>query len=727
MAGVTVLALATVGAPQVAADRAARTEAIAPQVTYDGSRTDLSNLRMIDPAVPQGRRWNGHPVVRQYFATGTSSLTAPGVRQMPAAGEYVASPALVDLIDRDQSAAALFEGITRTGVIDSAGLVQPHELRAVMGISGDPRTPLLVEVEGFGGPPPQALEDTTNLNRLVSFFVLALVWLPVGAFIVVISRLSSQQRSRRARTLRQVGMSRRSVLLLHGVEAAVICTPAALAAALVYDRFVVRVDSVPGTQIGFFGGPARAGWLVSAIVIVLVIGTFAASAAVAIRRAFNTVGETTLTVQPAAALRRSRGTKILCGGLGLLILAPLLVKVVSGGIGFSSLWIGCVLVALGTGTTGAALVVQAMRSTSTRLSSASAFVGLRLGAVETGSLRLASMFSVIVILLLGGLAFMNVLNGGSSRGWDERLATQQHVPVVVNDLVGNLNLQDVRAIAPGTSAIETRQIQHGKQEIPVVFASCADLEKLTGVAVRDCSDRPQWIAAEGTPPRPKLSGAIRLPSGVNIQTPADSEAEIKMPGQAVPDVIRGALLIPADLAPVAPTYESANYLLLVKNANLERVMARLSSRSPQLQFDLGELDYHNPDTLLFPSQVRWLTVGTILGLLLGVAAIAAAGLGEAGQRSSRMRGLRILGARRQFILTSHLWSTVTPIATLGLASTIIGWLVCTAMKNVDDRAAVQPSTFAWTALGVLVAAFVVGLITFPAVTRRSAHNAAVEA
>lgn len=92
VAGVTVLALATVGAPQVAADRAARTEAIAPQVTYDGSRTDLSNLRMIDPAVPQGRRWNGHPVVRQYFATGTSSLTAPGVRQMPAAGEYVASP-----------------------------------------------------------------------------------------------------------------------------------------------------------------------------------------------------------------------------------------------------------------------------------------------------------------------------------------------------------------------------------------------------------------------------------------------------------------------------------------------------------------------------------------------------------------------------------------------------------------------------------------------------------
>lgn len=722
VAGVTVLALSTLGAPHVAADRAERTEAIAPQVNVDRSADDPRRLRMILPF--DGRRWNGHAVGRHYYARGSSSLAAPGVSRMPAPGEYVASPALVDLIERDGTVAALFGGMRRTGVIGSDGLVQPHELRAVVGISGHPRTPGLVEVDRFGGTPPWVVEDRANLNQLVAFFVLALIWLPVGAFILVISRLSSRQRSRRARSLRLVGASRRSVLLLHGLEAAVICAPGALVGAVVYDRLVTRMTSVPGTEIGFFGQPARAGWLVSALIAGLVVSAFAVPAAAAIQRSIDT-NETAVPSTPSSHSRRSWGLRALIAGVGLLVAAPLLLDL-AGGVGFSSLWVGCALVAVGVGATGSSLVGQMMRWAGGKAPLASALVGLRMGAVESSSIRLASLFSVIVILLLGGLAFMNVLNGGSADRWDERLAEQPRVPVIVTDLIGGLSLQEVRDIAPDASPVETRSIRHDKQDIPIVYGSCADLEQLTGVAARDCSNRPQWIRPEGSS-LPKPTGQIQLPGGASVKLPEEATAEVQMSSRAMPPGFGGALLVPPSLAPTAPTYEGSSYLLLVTNTDLKSVMAKLSAGSPQLQFDLARLDYHNPDTLRFPTQVRWLTVGTIVSLLLGVAAISAAGIGEAGERTARMRGLRILGARRSFIFSAHLWSTITPIVALGWIALVAGWLVCAAMENVDDRAAMEASTFGWTALGVLAAALVVGMLTYPAVTRRSARSAGVEA
>ena len=727
VAAAVVLALATLGAPHVAADRAERTEEIAPQIHYpEGSPDDPSRLRMIDPSAAGERRWAGHAVTRHYYAAGTSTLMPPGVSRMPASGEYVASPALVDLVERDRTIAELFSGMSRIGVIDSDGLVQPHELRAVVGISGDPRTPLLVEVDGFGGPPSGFVDDRGNLNRLVSFFVLALIWLPVGAFIVVISRLSSRQRARRARSLRLVGMSRRSVLLVHALEAAVICLPAALVGALVYDLMVVRMTAVPGTRIGFFGEPARAGWSISALVAVLVVAAFSTSAATAIRRSLETGSAATAANTSSSGLRRSWGLKILVAGLVMLVIAPMVLDLF-GGVGFISLWVGCALVALGTGATGSSLVTTAMQRSGAKARRASALVGLRLGGVESTSVRLASLFSIIVILLLGGLAFMNILNGGSMRSWDQRLDAEPRIPVIVTDLVGDLSLPEVRAIAPATGAVESMEIRHDRKDIPVLFGTCADLELLTGTASQGCSNRPQWIVPEGAASRPRPTGTLELPEGARVQLPQGSAPAMQMPSQAMPDAFAGALRVPRHLAPTVPNGDSSTYLLLVKNTNLKKVMAELSAGSPQLQFDLGDLDQHNPDTLRFPTQVRWLTVGSVLALLLGVAAIAAAGIGEAGERSSRMRGLRILGAQRRFILSAHLLSTVTPVVALGWMAVIAAWFVCSAMANVDDRAAIHASAFGWTALGVLAAALFVGFLTYPAVIRRSARSAAVDA
>ncbi|MDN5854784.1 MAG: hypothetical protein L0K86_18425, partial [Actinomycetia bacterium] len=670
------------------------------------------------------RRWNGHEIIRRYYARGSSRLNVPGVVRMPAPGEYVASPALVALIERDTTIAALFDGMRRTGVIAPDGLIQPHEFRAVVGIPPD--TPLLTNVDGFGGTAPWR-EDHRNLNRLVSFFVLALVWIPVAAFVAVISRLSARQRSRRARSLRELGMSRRAVLSIHGIEAAVICAPAALIGAMVYDQLAGRVTSVPGTQIGFFSEPAQLGWGVSLGVAVLSVGVFAASAAAAVRRAVD-IGTTGRTAaELAKSARRSRGLWVLLTGVVLLAVAPVLTDLF-GGVGFVSLWVACALVAAGIGIAGAPLTCRTITSAAERARSVAALVGLRLGGVVTGSARLAGLLGVIVVLLLGGLAFTNVLNGGSSHDWDERLAQRSRVPVIADDLTGRLSLRHVRDIAPASGAVQTLQIRRGRKHVAIVFGRCTDLEQLSGTTVRNCTDRPQWIESSRRASHRAEPRRIDLPGAGSIRPPDTDAPTVHVESRAaLPKALTGALLVPPELAPPNETLRSSRYFLLLRNTDLEPVMARLSAGTPNLQFDLGSLDYHNPATQRFPTQVRWLTVGTLIGLSVGVAAIAAIGTGEAADRSSRMRGLRVLGARPSLILRTHLWSTVTPIVLLGWLSVAIAWAVCLAMENVDDRAAVQPASFGWTALGVLIAALLIGLITYPAVTRRSTHTAAVDA
>ena len=218
----TVVASATAAVPHAAAQRAERLQAVTPRLD-DRAAVDTDQLRMIDPLATGGRRWHGHEIVRGYYVRGSSTTTAPGVPRMPAAKEYYASPELVRLMDTDPTVAALFEGWKRLGTIGTLGLVEPHELRAIAGV---PATqPLLVNVAGFGSRQPigpSALDDNTVLNRVVAAFVTVVIWLPAIALIVILARLASAQRQRRARALQLVGLSRTAVRAFHALETAVV-------------------------------------------------------------------------------------------------------------------------------------------------------------------------------------------------------------------------------------------------------------------------------------------------------------------------------------------------------------------------------------------------------------------------------------------------------------------------------------------------------------------------
>ena len=117
----------------------------------------------------------------------------------------------------------------------------------------------------------------------------------------------------------------------------------------------------------------------------------------------------------------------------------------------------------------------------------------------------------------------------------------------------------------------------------------------------------------------------------------------------------------------------------------------------------------------FPSEVQWLGVGAVVSLLIGFLSL----LGEAQERSPRMRAIRVLGASRSQLFTMHFWCVAVPLVLVGLATVVVGWLAAQAMRNIDDRADINPQLHGVLALAVVLGGLVVCLVSWRSVTRPS--------
>lgn len=120
-------------------------------------------------------------------------------------------------------------------------------------------------------------------------------------------------------------------------------------------------------------------------------------------------------------------------------------------------------------------------------------------------------------------------------------------------------------------------------------------------------------------------------------------------------------------------------------------------------------------------------MSAVVSLLIAVLVLLASLLGEAPERAVRMRGLRILGARRRELARAHLRATVLPIGTLGLSASLVGWVVCRSMYTFDDRATVPSGVVLWCAVGSVAAGLAIGLLALPDAIRPTRRSAAVDA
>ncbi|MCK1795460.1 ABC transporter permease [Streptomyces sp. XM4193] len=157
----------------------------------------------------------------------------PGLDVWPKPGELIVSPRFAQEAARSETLSAFAPGEV-VGIVGGEGLRAPDELvvyrgatKEELGSGGEP-------VAGFGGNAPvnQELEDS-QIQGLSLFFITCL-GLPVGAFLVVASRLSASTRLRGIAALRLIGVSARQAARITAVEQVVVGFLGALLALSVY-------------------------------------------------------------------------------------------------------------------------------------------------------------------------------------------------------------------------------------------------------------------------------------------------------------------------------------------------------------------------------------------------------------------------------------------------------------------------------------------------------------
>jgi hypothetical protein len=720
-ATLTFLALATVAAREVGRAQQHRSYSVTPKLgngtatiaTADSSQTDAA-LRTVDPRLTPMRRWHEHDIVRSFYSAGRSASTIPGVGRPPRADEYYASPALRGLMRRDATVAALFSGKRLIGTIADEGLVQPHELRAVVGVART--SSFLLPVAGFGSKPFRGFDDNSTLNASVASIVLLAVWLPGLAVLVIVTGLGSGRRRRRSRALRLLGASVWMTRAINALETIVVALPASLLGCLLYWTFIHRVTTIPWTSFGYFTSDAQLG--TAAYLVVALVVTVIAGGSNAFAFGMETAEAGAVHARPPSRIV-ALGLVLIAVGLGYLFALPALAHIFSRAA--LGLWIACGFVSVGLAVAGPRLVMKIADVSARRVRAGGTLVGLRLNSwATTTSSRLGSMLCVIIVMLLGGLSFMSILNGGSSSNWMQTLAAHPKVPVIVNDFGGALTREDVLAVAPGTGAAQVQDAAGPGHGLELVYADCRDLAYLSGAPPASCTGRPQWIRTTGSDASLPARGRVTVAKGHAIELP--SRADVTL-GEGLPQRFDRALLLPPRLAPPRPNGDGSDFYLLVDNTRLDTTLARLSAQTPSLQFDLGALSRENPDDKQFPTQLRWLTTGSILGLLIGSLALLVAALGDTRERATGMRGLRIIGAPQTQLLQAHYWSTSGPIVILGWIATLCGWLVCRGIRAFDDRADIGTHPIGLTALAVLITGLAIATVTWPDALRATHRRA----
>lgn len=163
-----------------------------------------------------------------------ATVKLPGSGHIPAAGEYVASPALIALMAASPSAELADRYGTRVGELTSDALEGPDSLVVVKGATTQALlTPGLaaqpVVVEKFSG-----YDYSSRAYRIVALIGALAVLMPVLLLIAIVTDLGAAQRAERFATLRLVGATPRQLARIAALETGITTFLGALAGVGLY-------------------------------------------------------------------------------------------------------------------------------------------------------------------------------------------------------------------------------------------------------------------------------------------------------------------------------------------------------------------------------------------------------------------------------------------------------------------------------------------------------------
>ncbi|WP_104190942.1 FtsX-like permease family protein [Cryobacterium sp. Y82] len=251
----------------------------------------------------------------------TSSVTIPGITDLPQSGEYYASPALIDRIARVPADELGDRFGTLTGTISDAGLASPDSLVVVVGATANDllERPTAQIVTDFTGLPYRANSSYQTVAIVGAIAVL----FPVLLLVSIVTGLGAAARRERFATLRLIGATPRTVAAIAALETAATSLVGALIGVLMAALLGPVAALVPVDDGVFFAADLAVTPLTAALVVAVTVAASAATAGWRIRRAgIGPLGQTKQRQEKTPSMLRLLP---LAGGLGMLIATTLAV------------------------------------------------------------------------------------------------------------------------------------------------------------------------------------------------------------------------------------------------------------------------------------------------------------------------------------------------------------------------------------------------------------------
>jgi hypothetical protein len=667
---------------------------------------------------------------------GDKAPLPPGLREFPAPGDMVVSPALKEFLDSDDGE-LLRERLPYdvVGTIGEQGLIGSQELSYYAGAEGlaDRAADGLVgRIDSFGTPDPTE-EEMDPVLMLLVLVVFVVLLMPVAVFIAAAVRFGGERRDRRLAALRLVGsdggMTRR-IAAGEALGGALLGLVFGTGFFLAGREFAASVEVF---RISVFPSYLNPSPLLALLVAVAVPGAAVLVTLLALR---GVVIEPLGVVRTARPARRRLWWRLLLPLAGIGMLLPMVGQGRENGDFNQYLVTGGVMCLL-VGVT--ALLPWIVETVVARLGSGSVSWQLAVRRLQLSSGAAARMVNGIAVAVAGAIALQMLFAGvekdyTKETGYDVSLAQMEvSLPEGTDITAATAKLEKTKGVREVHPLSEGYFGDRPWQKEPQRFAglTIGDCTTLREVAkLPSCADGDVFAVRGGeydtdTPSlsRPgqklyleKYVGAGRTEDVVWTVPEALKQADsVKDPTGAR----RGGFLmtrsaVPTDLAEAVrgQLYLSLDDSVPYAREHVRNTAAAIDPLSYPMTWQATERSdrYESIRTGLF--------VGATAVLALIGASLLVSQLEQLRERRKLLSALIAFGTRRRTLSLSVLWQTAIPIGLGLLLASVVGMaLGAVLLRMTSTPVAVDwPSVLRMTGMGAGVV-LVVTLLSLPPLLR----------
>ncbi|MFI1416986.1 ABC transporter permease [Streptomyces sp. NPDC020731] len=667
---------------------------------------------------------------------GDKAPLPPGLREFPAPGDMLVSPALKEFLDSD-GGALLRERLPYdiTGTIGEQGLIGSQELAYYAGAEGladRVRDGTVGRIDSFGDPNPVE-EETDPVLMLLILVVFVVLLMPVAVFIAAAVRFGGERRDRRLAALRLVGSDGGMTRRIAAGEA----LGGALLGLLFGTGFFLAgrefAASVEVFRISVFPSYLNPSPLLALLVAVAVPGAAVLVTLLALR---GVVIEPLGVVRTARPARRRLWWRLLFPLAGVIMLAPMLGQGRENGEFNGYLVTGGVICLL-IGVT--ALLPWFVETVVARLGSGSVSWQLAVRRLQLSSGTAARMVNGIAVAVAGAIALQMLFAGVEAdytkeTGFDVSLAQMQiRVPDGTEIAAATTKLEETRGVRKVYPLSEGYFADRPYEEEPqrstqLTIGDCATLREVAKLP--SCADGDVFAVRGGEydTDTPSLS---RPGQKLYAEASSDDDAakdvvwtvpEALKEADSVEDPTgtkRGGFLLtrgamPADMAEAVTgqLYLAIDDSVPHAREHVRNTAAAIDPLSDPMTWSATERTerYDTIRTGLF--------VGAAAVLALIGASLLVSQLEQLRERRKLLSALVAFGTRRRTLSLSVLWQTAVPIGLGLLLASVVGvTLGAVLLRMTSTPVGVDwPSVLRMTGIGAGVV-LLVTLLSLPPLLR----------